>query len=480
MLEYFYAQDWMTWAIAIVIGFPLLAAVLGQILAWSEKRELSFANSLWFALNFLLPLTAFYLIFRFVVGAPPENTANRLLLTLALVLLIYVTVSVFNAGFFGAAPSESWRARTPKLLRDIILGIMVIVGGGIVASQVWDQNVAGIFTALGVGSVILGFALQETLGNIMLGLSLLLERPFSEGDWVTIGDVEGEVVEINWRAVRIRTRAGDTVVIPHGIAAKERLTNNTVPETTEWIHEIVGFDYESPPGEVKETLLEVLSSTPGVMQNPAPKVHVASYGDSAINYKIIFAVSHPREKLTVQDEVLTRIWYAAKRANINVPFPIRTIYNFDGAAVAKEHAEMARSRLSQVPLFKVRFNEGQLADIEKKSTKIAFAPGEYVVRQGQLSPAFFIIDRGSVELRSNVHDGKSVTLYELGKGDFFGEDTLLSDSDARYNIVATSNLSVISIDIEYLQDFVERYPATVRDITQVMETRRKAIHNAMH
>jgi small-conductance mechanosensitive channel len=480
MLEYFYAQDWMTWAIAIVIGFPLLAAVLGQILAWSEKRELSFANSLWFALNFLLPLTAFYLIFRFVVGAPPENTANRLLLTLALVLLIYVTVSVFNAGFFGAAPTESWRARTPKLLRDIILGIMVIVGGGIVASQVWDQNVAGIFTALGVGSVILGFALQETLGNIMLGLSLLLERPFSEGDWVTIGDVEGEVVEINWRAVRIRTRVGDTVVIPHGIAAKERLTNNTVPETTEWIHEIVGFDYECPPGEVKETLLEVLSSTPGVMQNPAPKVHVASYGDSAINYKIIFAVIHPREKLTVQDEVLTRIWYAAKRANINVPFPIRTIYNFDGAAVAKEHAEMARSRLSQVPLFKVRFNEGQLADIEKRSFKIAFAPGEYIVRQSQLAEAFFIIDKGTVELRCNLHDGKSVTLYELGKGDFFGEDTLLSDSDARYNIVATSNLTVISIDIEYLQDFVERYPATVRDITQVMETRRKAIHNATH
>jgi small-conductance mechanosensitive channel len=480
MLEYFYAQDWMTWAIAIVIGFPLLAAVLGQILAWSEKRELSFANSLWFALNFLLPLTAFYLIFRFVVGAPPENTANRLLLTLALVLLIYVTVSVFNAGFFGAAPTESWRARTPKLLRDIILGIMVIVGGGIVASQVWDQNVAGIFTALGVGSVILGFALQETLGNIMLGLSLLLERPFSEGDWVTIGDVEGEVVEINWRAVRIRTRVGDTVVIPHGIAAKERLTNNTVPEATEWVHEIVGFDYECPPGEVKETLLEVLSSTPGVMQNPAPRVHVASYGDSAINYKIIFAVTHPREKLTVQDEVLTRIWYAAKRANINVPFPIRTIYNFDGAAVAKEHAEMARSKLSQVPLFKVRFNEGQLADIEKKSSKIAFAPGEYIVRQSQLAEAFFIIDKGTVELRCNLHNGKSVTLYELSKGDFFGEDTLLSDSDARYNIVATSNLTVISIDIEYLQDFIERYPATVRDITQVMETRRKAIHNATH
>jgi small-conductance mechanosensitive channel len=478
MFEYIFANDWMMWAIAIVIGFPLLAAVLGQILAWSEKRELSFVNSLWFALNFLLPLVAFYLIFRFVVGTPPENTANRLLLTLALFLLIYVTVAVFNAAFFGAAPEESWRSRTPKLLRDIILGIMVIVGGGIVASQVWDQNVAGIFTALGVGSVILGFALQETLGNIMLGLSLLLERPFSEGDWVTIGDIEGEVSEINWRAVRVRTRAGDTVIIPHGIAAKERLTNNTVPETTEWIFETVGFDYDVPPGEVKEALMEVLNSTPGVLQSPGPKVHVASYGDSAINYKLIFAVSHPREKLAVQDEVLTRIWYAAKRARINVPFPIRTNYNFDGAAIAREHEEANRIRLTDVPLFKVRFNESQLKEVEKSAAKTSFAPGEYVVHQSKLAKAFFIIEKGTVELRCDLPGGKSVTLYELGKGDFFGEDTLLSDSDARYNIVATTNLSVIAIDIDKLQDFVERYPTTVRDITQIMETRRKAIHLA--
>ncbi len=182
----------------------MASAVLGQLLAAATNRRLSIANSLWYALNLLLPVSAFFLIFRYIAGVTADDVGNRVLLTISLVLIIYVVVAIFNAIFFGMASPESWRARTPKLLRDIILALLVMIGGGIVASQVWNQNVAGMFTALGIGSVILGFALQETLGNIMLGLSMLMERPYLEGDNVKIGGTEGRVEEINWRATSLR------------------------------------------------------------------------------------------------------------------------------------------------------------------------------------------------------------------------------------------------------------------------------------
>jgi small-conductance mechanosensitive channel len=469
------SESWFVWALAIVIGFPLLAAVLGQVLAIVEKRQFSFATSLWYALNILLPVAAFFLIFRFVGGASPENIGNRTLLTVALVLVIYVAVAIFNSIFFGAAAPESWRARTPRLLRDIILGLMVLVGGGIVASQVWDQNVAGIFTALGIGSVILGFALQETLGNIMLGLSMLMERPYLEGDTVKIGGTEGKVEEINWRATRLSSGA-DVVIIPHAIAAKEIITNFSRPEPGTQGSVALGFGYDHAPNYVKAMLLEAISSIDGVLQSPAPGVSIDNYGDSAIVYKISYSVGEPGHKDKVKDKFFTKVWYAAQRAGVSIPYPIRTVHSFDGKDAQSKPEQKVLAELGAASLLSGLNMRAGAFDTWVKNAKMQhYSAGENVVKQGEQVPYLFIIVAGTAKLTCRAADRTSHDLYELARGDFFGETTLLSGSDSPYSVAAQSDLEILSLSVSDVNRMIEHKPSLAMEIGQIMDIRRKAV-----
>ena len=69
-------------------------------------------------------------------------------------------------------------------------------------------------TALGIGSVVIGLALQDTLGSIAAGITLLFEQPFKKGDWLRVGDLGGKVTDINWRSVRIETIDMVQITIP--------------------------------------------------------------------------------------------------------------------------------------------------------------------------------------------------------------------------------------------------------------------------
>ena len=97
---------------------------------------------------------------------------------------------------FENAAKESWRSRAPKLFQDLIRLLLVVIGAAIVLSVVWRQDLGGLIAALGVGSIVLGLALQETLGNLMSGIALFFERPFSVGDWISVGGKSGQVVQI--------------------------------------------------------------------------------------------------------------------------------------------------------------------------------------------------------------------------------------------------------------------------------------------
>jgi small-conductance mechanosensitive channel len=468
-------QPWFLWTLAIVVGFPLLAAVLGQLLATFEKRKFSLATSLWYALNFLLPVAAFFLIFRYVGDASPENVANRTLLTIVLVLLIYVSVAIFNSVFFGAAPPESWRSRTPRLLRDIVLGLMVVVGGGIVASQVWNQNVAGMVTALGIGSVILGFALQETLGNIMLGLSMLMERPYLEGDTIKIGSTEGKVEEINWRATRLSSGA-DVVIIPHAIAAKEIITNFSRPDPATQGILSLGFGYDHAPNLVKSMLLEIITKIDGVLASPPPNVTIESYGDSAIFYKTSYAVSEVGQKEKVKDSFLTNVWYAGQRAGVSMPYPIRTVYSFDGKETGQRPEQKVLAELRSTALLTGLDLDTATFDAWVKDAKLQhFSAGETIVQQGEQVPNLFIIVAGKAVISCKAADHKNYTLYELARGDFFGETTLLSGADSPYSVRAQNDVEILCLAGTDVNRLIEHQPSLAMEIGQIMDIRRKAV-----
>ena len=263
----------VAWSIAIAVGFPLVIILLGIWRTALRQRNSPLASVARQVQNLLVPTIVIFLFLVYVAGAAPDATPSRLLLTIALLSGLYVLLAFVAEVVFGAAPEGTWRSNTPKLLRDIVIILIVAFGGALVAATVWDQDVAGLVTALGVGSIVLGLALQQTLGNVMSGIALLMEKPFTEGDFIEIDGVEGTVEQINWRATRITNRLGDLVILPHSITSGAKIINNTFKDSTDPVLVTLGFGYEHPPGDVKRMLMGVLEGMDGVVPDPAIRFH---------------------------------------------------------------------------------------------------------------------------------------------------------------------------------------------------------------
>ncbi|MGI9590594.1 MAG: mechanosensitive ion channel family protein, partial [Myxococcota bacterium] len=282
----FLAKDWFLWGLVIVVAFPLAVLALGELGYRQQRRGRASAEIFAIVRNLVLPVFVLMLFLEHVLDFAADSAWLRLVETLLWVSLIHAALAAVNVLVFEEAEALSWRARVPKLFLDLSRFFMVIVGGAIVLSTVWGRDLGGFLAALGVGSIVLGFALQDTLGNLMSGIALLFERPFTTGEWIKVGGHQGLVVEMNWRSVRIRTRQKDLLVVPNSILGREIITNTAQPtqEHAELIK--VAFSLEDPPNRVKQVLLDAALATPGVPARPTTKVRVHQYEDDRIQYEV--------------------------------------------------------------------------------------------------------------------------------------------------------------------------------------------------
>jgi small-conductance mechanosensitive channel len=150
---------------------------------------------------------------------------------------------------------EQHGVRMPKLFHDVIvlsLYAIVIVS---LLRIFFDVNLTVLLTTSAVFSLILGLALQDTLSNLFAGLALHFEGTLHLGQWVGIGEWEGEIAGITWRSIKIRTFEGDYVIVPNSTIAKSELTNYSQPTPMHAQRLTIGVGYDFPPGEVKRAVL---------------------------------------------------------------------------------------------------------------------------------------------------------------------------------------------------------------------------------
>ena len=213
------------WLLALILGFPLLMLLLEEALRWLRRHLPAFVPPLAILRNWTLPSLALYVLLVEVLQRPRTALGVRISETVVWITLILAALTLLNVVLFEGAPQGSWQAKVPKLFRDLGRFLLVLIGSAIVLSSVWGADLGGFLTALGVGSLVLGLALQDSLGNIFSGVALLFEQPIRMGDWVQIGESVGEVVEVNWRAVHLQTASQDLIVIPNAELSKGQFTN---------------------------------------------------------------------------------------------------------------------------------------------------------------------------------------------------------------------------------------------------------------
>ena len=193
-------------------------------------------------------------------------------------------------------------------------------------------TLTAVWTTLGVGSVAVALALQETLSNFFSGLYLLADRPVGPNDYIRLDSTtEGYVLRIGWRSTVLRTLGNNYVVIPNSTLAKATITNFSAPETRMGYSLPVSVAYGTDLDKVEKALLDaaqeaIRAGLEGLLAQPAPSVSFSpGFGDSSMDFSLNVQVRQFTDQYSVQSDLRKRIVKKFKEAGIEMPFPTRTL-----------------------------------------------------------------------------------------------------------------------------------------------------------
>jgi small-conductance mechanosensitive channel len=465
------------WAIVLVISFPLLTIILGEVIHRLKRRGKPLAATLRIVRNLIVPVLVFLLFMQKVLLLDEDGRLIKTVQTLLWVCVIHASLSLLNVVLFEEAEADTWRSKVPKLLIDLSRLLFILAGTAIVLATVWNADLAGLVTALGVSSIVIGLALQDTLGSVTSGIALLFEQPFSVGDWLKVNDFVGRVIDINWRAVRLQTFEQEMLVIPHKVIGGEIIRNFSRPMQIHAERIKLGFSYKHAPNLVKEVLRTTALSTQGILSEPEPQIFTLSYDDSAITYEVKFFIQDYGELEGIRDRFMTRVWYSSQRHGLSIPFPIRTLYHFNGPSTeTKQTDRQWNDALQSIPSFVPIDQDPE--SITQDVLLQRFASGEKVLQQGEMSHALYIIVSGQAQLRLN-RQGVEQEVLTLDKGEFFGMITLLSGEPSAVSIVAIGDLDVMRLSSTIVNQMIEHQPNFARELSEALGSRRHSIQSAM-
>lgn len=253
-------------------------------------------------------------------------------LIFAIVILILTRFGASAVRRVTSATAE--RFIRSQSLRSLLVQISYVAAwviGVIIACVVAfpDLGLGDIIGLLGLGSVAVGFAFQDIFKNFLAGILLLLQEPFQLNDQIIVNGYEGTVESIAIRSTQIRTYQGERVVVPNAIVFTSEIQVRTA-ESHRRTDLAIGVDYNTPLQQAVETLLNAVTQVDGVLSNPAPEVDVVGFGDSAIDmYVRYWTFPEQKQVRQTQTRVAIALKQACDRVDINIPYPIRTVYFFD-------------------------------------------------------------------------------------------------------------------------------------------------------
>ena len=222
-----------------------------------------------------------------------ETTPVRMVATVFGFVVLVLLLSGTNATFFQGAPAESWRHRIPSIFLEVARFALIAVGVGLILAYIWGAHIGGLFTALGVSSIVLGLTLQNSVGQIISGLLVLFEQPFQLGDWIETSTAKGRVVEVNWRATHIDTGNG-LLVMPNSVLAAASFTNFSRPPGAHSLSVTTVFAVDDPPDDVRAMLNRVAAALPQLRPDAAPSTRRRSGG---IQYMTLIPLRYSRRRL---------------------------------------------------------------------------------------------------------------------------------------------------------------------------------------
>ncbi len=337
----------------------------------------------------------------------------------------------------------------PKFIREVTAVFLFVVALLLVIQIGYGQPIPGLLAASGVVGIVLGFAMQDSLGNIVAGFALQFGRPFQTGDWLLVDGQHVQAVEINWRSTRFVTNDEVQLDVPNQHLVKQTITNYHGGGRVHAMRLEIGLEYDLAPNHAKDVLLLATAAADGVLAEPVPNVMLKHFGDSAVVYEVRFWLDDHRRYNAIADAVRTNIWYALHRHRITVPYPIRTLHveRTRGAARTesqREHRETVLDLMRGQALFETMGDEHVQLVIDRCHAQ-RFGRGEAIIREGADGASMFVLLSGEASVIVGGGNGHSTRVATLNTGDCFGEMSLLTGEKRSASVLAINDCKVLEI-----------------------------------
>jgi len=321
----------------LIMGSLVLGFVLNRIIHYWTKKLANTWGELVLSLLESLPIPLLVLTSIYVglelLTLPQrfERLGSRLIFALTVLVVFYfpAKVLVIFLRRVGQRNPGMERVTNPAIL--VVRVLFAILAITIVLEHN-HVSLTAIWTTLGVGSVAVALALQETLSNLFAGLYLLADRPVSPGNYIKLDSgQEGYVMQIGWRSTTMRTQSNNIVFVPNSTMAKAVITNYSLPELQVSVSIPVHVSYGSDPNQVEKALLEVTREAAqdglaGLLLDPPPSVTLnPGFGESSLDFSLSVNARRFEDQVPVQSELRKRILVRFAKECISVPFPMRTI-----------------------------------------------------------------------------------------------------------------------------------------------------------
>lgn len=419
-----------------------------------------------------------YLVVR-GTGIPGETMAVRVIVALGLMLAANALLQLFDLILWDYLLERRRNVVVPRLLVDLFNFAVLVVVALAVLNIVFGVQLGAFLITSTVVSAVIGLALQDMLGNVVAGLALQIERPFSVGDWVLVSDQEGQVMQMNWRTLTVRTRNNHNVIVPNSNIAKQEIVNYSRPTPLQLIHATVSMAYRHPPGVVKESIARTVAEADGVLREPPPEILVKEFGDYAIHYDVRFWIADYAHLPQITDAVMSRIWYGLRRDDLTIPFPVRDVIvhtlpeDYEARLQEKLRREVF-AELRSLTVFKP-LNDLQIEQLAQSATIHRYAAGEALVRQGEGGQSLYTIKSGRVRVDVRSENGATTTVAIRNKDDFFGEMSLLTGEPRSASVIAQTETEVVVVHKADFAAVLESDATIVEALSLALEERMKTL-----
>lgn len=337
------------------------------------------------------------------------------------------------------------RPHEARLIQDLLVALVYLGVFLSVMAFVFGVPIGTLLATSGVVAIILGLALQNTLGDVFSGIALTLGRPYVIGDWIVLGDgTEGRIVASNWRSTYILTSMHNLVVLPNSVLAKQGLTNVSKPDENHQMMLPISIVPTKRPKFVINILHEALNNCNGIVHEPPPTASLVGLNGAALELELQFRVRGPAQRAIARNEVIDLVYQHCSANGLMLAKPLGAQMSDSVEATISQPSAVERLFESAPLLAGLTAEERRfLATSTRFGDAIA---GATIIAKGEKSRQLIFIGSGVVTLM----DG-SEEITRLAPGDYLGARSILRDEPEFHEAKALTRVTFFQIEKDALE-----------------------------